>query len=653
MPTPAGNEPVFLFSIVGTSYKISVVDFTLIERISSPFELNASLASVDEIKFDVVGKEALLTILGHDKDRYCHGVISKFMYMGSSGRFHLYQARVVPAIWLLSLEQDCRIFQEKTVEDIVREILQEAKITGDRFDFRTQNKSPKREYCVQYRETDLNFISRILEEEGIFYFFEHTKNKHVLVFGDSTVAHKPIEGKAEVLFNPIGMVPKAEYICRFNFSRRIYSGKATQKDFNFKKPSLDLTCPPENQSRPKPGELEIYDYPGNYMDQDRGKKLTKIRLEENMTFKQKCEGQSFCPRLLPGFKFKLKDHEPEDFKLDQEYLLVEVIHTGTQPQVLEERLSGSEEVASYVNDFTGIPSSVTFRPERKTPKSIVEGLQTALVTGPKGEKSYTDEEPYGRIKVQFHWDREGKHDEKTTCWLRVAYPYAGEKHGMQFTPLIGDEVLVAFLEGDPDKPVIVGSFFKGEDKSLIAPKDMIKNEILTPHQHRLLFDDKGACIIMNTGTDHFLRMSQNDELKGIKLNTNNGHTILMQKDSGVSNIQIFTEKTNSMTFDDQNEIINITDMRAALTIDIDSAKGQIRVHNAASGGGWILNECPNGKISLKSKDIEFFGDTSIKAVVGASQISIEPARITLSAGSGQIVLDPTGVTIMGALVKIN
>ncbi|PIX22824.1 MAG: type VI secretion system tip protein VgrG [Deltaproteobacteria bacterium CG_4_8_14_3_um_filter_45_9] len=629
MTTQAGNEPKFLFKVMGTTYEISVVDFTLNERISFPFELNASLACEDEIKFDdVVGKEALLTILSDEEDRYCHGIINKFKQTGSKGEFNIYQATVVPSLWLLSYEQDCRIFQNKTVEDMIKQIFQDAGITSDRFDFRLQNKPPQREYCVQYRETDLNFISRLLEEEGIFYFFEHSKSKHVLVFGDSTVAYQSfIKGKADVTFNPAGMVAKEESVYGFSFSQRVFSGKITQRDFNFEKPSLDLKAEEQDKSYQK---LEVYDYPGRYLDQGRGKKLSKIRLEESITFKEKAEGQSVCPRFTPGFKFKLTDHDRKSF--NQEYLLGEVRHTGAQPQVFKEWADSSIGL-SYSNYFVGIPSSVTYRPWRKTPKPFVEGLQTAMVTGPKGEEIYTDE--YGRVKVQFHWDREGKKDEKTTCWIRVAYPYAGEKHGAQFTPLVGDEVLVDFLEGDPDKPVITGSLFKGEHKALIPEKEMIKNEILTPYQHRLLFNDKGGSITLNTGggerlymgdgkedkTDHgnnikistadghYIHLAQGNTFKGIEFMTKNYHYARMMGMTGQSEITLITEKGHWILLDDTGDRIRIADRSNTLTVEMNSSSGQIKVENNATGGGWILLECPNGKISLKANQIELIGTT--------------------------------------------
>jgi len=230
------------------------------------------------------------------------------------------------------------------------------------FDYRV----PISRYCVQYRETDLNFVSRILEEEGIFYFFEHAKDKHLLVFGDGTVNYQPIPDEAEVPFHASdSRVAEEESVSDVVLSRCIQSDKVILRDFNFKNPKFDL-------SAPKPADpsdvLEVYDYPGEYVDEERGKRLAQIRLEEAVTFKDKAEGRGNCPRFTPAFVFTLTDHERDD--LNQEYLLVEVGHMGTQEQALDEEGTGGE--FSYSSNFIAIPSSVTFRPERNTPKPVVE-----------------------------------------------------------------------------------------------------------------------------------------------------------------------------------------------------------------------------------------------------------------------------------------
>jgi type VI secretion system secreted protein VgrG len=643
-----GHEARFLFEVLGTSYETRVVDFTLNERISSPFELNVSLASEDEIKFDdVVGKEALLTLLGEDTDRYCHGIISKFMFTGSRDRFYLYQARVVPSLWLLSLEQDCRIFQNEpneTVEDIVKKVLQDGGITSDRFDFRLQNKPSRREYCVQYRETDLNFISRLLEEEGIFYFFEHTQNKHLLVFGDSTVAYQPVQGNADVPFNPAGMVPGEEYVYGFNFSQRVYSGKITQRDFNFEKPSLDLKSEEKDKSYEK---LEVYDYPGKYLDQNRGKKLTQIRLQESITYKEKVEGQSACPRFIPGFKFKLKDHERNN--LNQEYLLVELIHNGTQPQSLEER-SDTEEGTTYSNDFMGIPSSVTFRPEKKTPKTIVEGMQSAIVTGPKGEEIYTDE--YGRVKVQFHWDREGKKDDKSSCWIRASTRLAGGNYGMIFIPRIGQEVLVDFLEGDPDQPIITGLLYNADNMPPYKlPDEKTKSTIKTNSSiggngfNEIRFEDeKGKEQIFIHGEKDLDIRIKSDRRESI----GNDRHLIVKRD--------LKEKIEF----DKHVMVGRNEFREVKTDYNLKVGGMSAVWIVGSSSRAITgdametfdanhSEAVNGTYHLMGMNLKIEGMTGIELKVGGSSIVLTPAAIfiqgaplvNINSGSGPPVASVT------------
>jgi type VI secretion system secreted protein VgrG len=432
-----------------------VVDFYLREQISVPFEANIHIASEDEMQFnDVIGKIALLTLESDDADRYVHGIVDRFVSTGMSGRFYLYQARMIPQVKLLSLEQDSRIFQQKSVPDIVKEVLGESGITGDLYDFRLQGSYAPREYCVQYRETDLNFISRLLEEEGIFYFFEHSKTNHLMVFGDGTVNYKPIPGEPRVIFKPgAGMVAEEEAVISFHLSRQIRSGKYTTRDFNFERPSLNLTADQKDNENER---LEVYDYPGEYILPEDGRKIAQVRLQQAVMYKEKGEGMSVSPRFGPGFTFKLTDHAMDAF--NREYLLVEVTHSGAQPQVLAETASGMQGTR-YENEFMAVPSSITIRAEKIAHKPVVEGVQTAIVTGPTGEEIYTDK--HGRVKVQFHWDRLGRNDDKSSCWIRVSQSWAGKGWGAMFVPRIGQEVIVDFIEGDPDRPIITGRVYHG------------------------------------------------------------------------------------------------------------------------------------------------------------------------------------------------
>jgi type VI secretion system secreted protein VgrG len=461
-----GSQASFLFEIEGAP-KIEIAYFQATERISEPFVAHVALASTSQIQYDdVIQKEALLTISGAEANRHFHGIVRKFEHTGISGQKFLYQADIVPSLMLLSLKQDCRIFQDKDVAKIIADIFQKAGIAADRYEFRLKNKDRRRKFCVQYRETDMDFICRLLQEEGIFYFFEHSKDRHVMVFGDDTVNYKPIEGNQEVSFKPAsGLNPEKESISSVDFSRRLRPGTYTHTNYNFKKPSVDL----ETRGKAKDEmqqKFEIYDYPGQYGLEDRGNRLAKIHLEAGKALEEQANGNSTCPRLVAGFTFKLDGH---DFKAhNREYLLVGVSHAGQQPQALEEQ-SGSGAGASYSNNFLAIPSTVPYRPLRTIEKPFVRGMQTATVVGRKGEEIHTDE--WGRVAVQFHWDRLGKNDENSSCWIRVGQMWGGGGWGAQFIPRVGDEVLVDFMEGDPDWPIIVGCVYNEANQPIYDLKN--------------------------------------------------------------------------------------------------------------------------------------------------------------------------------------
>ena len=629
-----GSEAKILFQITGTKLETRVVEFTARERISFPFELKVSLASEEEINFDeVVAQEALLTILGEEANRYIHGIINQFRRTGSKGRFFLYQATVVPSFWLLSLEQDCRIFQNVDVQQIVKQIFKDAGIPGDRCEFRLQGQSPVREYCVQYRETDFNFISRLLEEEGIFYFFEHSEDKHVLIFADSPVAYKPIQGEVKVTYNIAeGLVPEEESVYHFTVSREILPGKATRRDFNFEKPSLDLTTQEQGKAHQK---LEKYDYPGKYVDKEIGQKLTQVRLQELATFQEKAEGRSACPRFLAGFTFQLTDHDCDSF--NREYLLVEVLHTGSQPQVLEEKAAG--EGFRYGNDFLGIPSSVNFRPERKTPKPIAEGLQTAIVVGPEKEEIYTDK--YGRVKVKFHWDRDEKRDEKSSCWIRVAQAWAGKGWGILFTPRIGQEVIVEFLEGDPDRPVITGRVYNAEEMPPYElPKEKTKSTIKTNSStggegfNEIRFEDK-------KGEEQLFIHAEKDEDIRVK----NDRRELIGNDR---HLIVKRDKKEKIEFD-KHVMVEKSEFR-----EIKSD------YNLKVGGKSAVEVTGSSSLKVTGNVIESFNANHSENVTGTyhlkgMNLKIEGMTgIELKVGGSSIILTPAAIFIQGApLVNIN
>lgn len=486
------SQPRFTFQLMNSPVETSLVNLGVHESISGTFSERVLLAAPLEIKTfdDIIGKESLLTIINNDKlsgnDRYLHGVVRRFEYTGMSGRKFLYEADVVPSVYFLSQRKNCRIFQETTTQEIIRTLLEESGITSDHYRFALENTNRKRGFCVQYQESDLDFISRLMEEEGIYYFFEHYKDKHVLIMSDTLSVHVPITGKQSITCNSgDGLVADKESVSLFTFSQRRTPEAFTHSNFFFKKPGLDLTAKKMDSKEP---HYEIYEYAALHTTQAHGEILAKARMEQLVALQKQGHGQSSSCRLIPGYKVTLTGHDSKS--LNAEYLIIEVTHSGSQSQSLEENSCGS---ASYGNSFTVIPAATQFRPSMITPRPIITGLQTAIVVGPKGEEIHTDD--HGRVKVQFHWDREGQRNDRSSCWLRVAQAWGGLSRGGQFIPRVGDEVLVDFLEGNPDRPIVTGSVYNGDNQPINSLKKSVTQSGFKTKTHKgdgfheLRFDD--------------------------------------------------------------------------------------------------------------------------------------------------------------------
>jgi type VI secretion system secreted protein VgrG len=495
---------------------MSVVGFSAHERISLPFSISVALATATEITSfdDIIGKHSLLTVINNDPaagggDRYFHGVVRKFEHTGMSGHKYLYQAELIPALSQLSLRRNCRIYQETTTQEIIKTLLEEAGIISSRYRFSLENIDRKRGFCVQYQESDFDFVSRLMEEEGIYYFFEHYKDKHVLVMSDNLSFHVPINGKPSITCNSgDGLVADKESVSRFTFSQHKTPDAFAHSNFFFKKPGLDLTIKKTDSQQ---AQHEVYDYAALHTSQAHGDALAQVRMEQLVALQKQGHGQSSSCRLTPGYKVTLTDHDAKS--LNAEYLLIEVEHAGSQPQTLEEKAGGS---ACYGNQFTVIPAKTQFRPVIKIARPVVNGLQSAIVVGPKGEEIFTDR--HGRVKVQFHWDREGKRDEKSSCWLRVCQLWGGGDWGSQFIPRIGDEVLVDFLEGNPDRPIITGSVYNGDNVPINPLTQSITQSGIRTRTHKgegyneLRFDDaKGAEEIYLQGEHDWNILVKNDK----------------------------------------------------------------------------------------------------------------------------------------------
>lgn len=501
-----GSSTRYFFDVPDVNDAFSVLSFSAREGISSPFEVNLSVVCDTTVTGDMVlGREGLLTIVNEpveeyspkgpstvvDTNRYFHGVISRFTFMGMIGNdLNQYTIRLVPDLWFLSLEKDCRIFQNKSVKEIVTTILAEAMIDTDRFDFRARGDEVKLEYCTQFNETDLHFISRLLAREGIFYFFEHTPEKHVVVFGNDPGNYLYLKGQREIPFNPSGGLNAAEEaITSLTFSQRSQTDSVAHTDFDYTNPPVNLeTTKKEGQEVKR----QVYAYPGAYNDHKRGARLAQIRHEELTALNDKAVAMGSCARLVAGATFNLTRFDKQS--LNKEYLIVTLEHTGSQPQAAGE-FGGDGGGFVYVNGFTAIDAKLAIRP-KSIPKPPAPGTQSAIVVGTKGEEIETDE--FGRVKVQFHWDREGQRDANSSCSIRVAQSWAGGGWGALFIPRIGDEVLVDFIDGDLDRPIIVGCVYNAENIPIYNAKENKTRSGFRTKSHKgkgfneLRFEDAGG-----------------------------------------------------------------------------------------------------------------------------------------------------------------
>jgi type VI secretion system secreted protein VgrG len=423
---------------------------------------------------DLLGKHVTVKLeMPKGGPRYFDAQVIRFALAGKRGRYYRYSIIARPWLWFLTRTSDCCIFQGEKVPDILKKIFN--KYPDVQVKWRLNGTYATREYCVQYRETDFNFVSRLMEEEGIYYYYEHAKGKHTLVFADSRGGHSASEQCASLPYvDPDRAVREdKDHVSAWSFSCEIQSSAYALDDYNFKTPSVDLLAK-RNDKLPNGGSTgEIYDYPGRYSEGGEGKHYVQVRLEELHADYELAHGVTNARGLGTGELFKLTGYPRTE--QNSEYLVVAASH-HLEYSEYESLDAGSP--SSYDCSFTALSSKTPFRPRRLTPKPVVQGVQPALVVGPSGDEIYTDE--YGRVKVHFYWDRHDKKNENSSCWVRVCHPWAGKNWGIIHIPRIGQEVIVDFLEGDPDCPIITGRVYNAEQMPPWAlPGNMTQSGILT------------------------------------------------------------------------------------------------------------------------------------------------------------------------------
>ncbi|MBG6513757.1 type VI secretion system tip protein VgrG [Pseudomonas aeruginosa] len=455
------NQTHFSLTLDGLRHDLQVLAFNGHEGISRPYrfelELVGERAGLDLETF--LHRPAFLAFTPQGQG--VHGLVYGAAQGDAGKRLTRYRLTLVPHLAYLAQRNNQRIFQHLTVPQIVALVLEEHGILADAYRFQLGTRYPEREYCVQYDESDLHFVQRLCAEKGIHFHFRHSAEAHLLVFGDDQTVF-PRLGRPTAYVHDSGLVADEPVIKRFSLRLASRTTRTTRRDYDFEKPRLLLEAGNRPAAdAPAEPDLEDYDYPGRFVDRQRGKLLSQRALERHRAARRLGEGVSDQPLLVSGHFLEIAEHPRAEW--NDLWLLSEVFHEGKQPQVLEENVTSDTSASTddfqqgYRNRFLATPWEVFFRPPLEHPKPRVLGSQTAVVTGPPGEEIHCDR--YGRVRVQFHWDREGQGDDKSSCWLRVASGWAGNGYGGIVIPRVGMEVLVDFLEGDPDQPLVSGCVY--------------------------------------------------------------------------------------------------------------------------------------------------------------------------------------------------
>ncbi len=584
------------------------------EGLSRPYLYTLELLSEDpDIKpDDLLWKKVLVSLVTQpDLPPFLtHGVIRSFVKLNMAEGLARYRAEMVPSFWFLTQTSDCRIFQNESVIDIVTTLLDEGASAGQvKHEVRCQRSYPKREFCVQYRESNFNFISRLLEEEGIFYFFEHTQDDESLILADGHKTFKPCPDYEKVRCDPKG-APDEQVVHSFLEEHAVRSYEVELQDYDPLQPSLKLYGTVKGTESKID---DVFDYPGLFTDLDAGEYRARIDLERREKSRQRVSGTSSAHGLRAGTIIEIEEHFRET--ANAKYYLDRVRHSAHSGAFR----AWDQAAFHYSNEFTAFPENVPFRADRAARQPHVRGTQTAVVVGKKGEEVWVDE--HGRVKVQFHWDRYGKNDENSSCWIRVSTQTAGKNWGHIEIPRIGHEVLVDFLEGNPDRPIIVGSVYNADMKTPYPlPEKGVVSGIKTKSSpkasgyNELIMDDKAD--------NELIRMHAQKDLDV---------TVLHDETRTVKNDQTITieEGNQSNTVDKGDQTNSIKTGKQTTTVEKD------RTITVKSG---------NQKTTVK------LGDITVKASAG--QITIDGMKkILLKCGPSSIELSPSGIKMKGPTLK--
>ncbi len=671
------NRPIGLKTDLGDD-KLLLEQFTCSEGLSRPFRLSLSVLAAPDytLPFDgLLGQKVTvrLEVPGAEEKRYFNGVVYRItegpkVHSPDVGKYFMrYWLEVMPMVVKLRNQVQSRTFQHLSVPEILDKVL-----TGINIKKSLQGTYDKRDYCVQYRESDFQFASRLMEEEGIFYFFTHTASDHQMVLADSPSGHPDLPGGKTIKYSEFqglrDLRLHEDRVNRWQKSQEMRAGKYTARDYCFEEPSKNLEATKPIDATAQVGTIshklkvggndtwEIYEFPGGYaqrydgIDKGGGEQTSElakieqdntrtagIRMQQIISPGLMIDGESNVRRLLAGHKFTLNSH----FNADGDYVLTDVEHSAN----MEGAYTSNEATRfRYKNAFRCLPTAIVFRPQRVTPKPTISGTQSAIVVGAAGTEINTDK--YGRVKIQFPWDREGKKDLDSSCWVRVGQAWAGKRWGAFFLPRVGDEVIVAFEEGDPDQPIVVGSVYNAQQMPpYTLPDNKTRSVIKTRSSQQgteenfneLRFEDlKDSEEIYFHAEKDFNRVVENNDTLKVGFE---------KKDKGDQTIEIYNDRTARLQ--EGNEKLTVEKGTRTVTVKKDDT------HTVQDGSRTVT-------VKNDDKHEVQTGDLSVKVTAGNASYTISQGTCTIEAmqsielkvGSTSIKLTPTGVTIKSTLIKL-
>ena len=613
------------------------------EAISESFEFQLDLVSDN---LNITAKEIVANLidvwirLNDGSFRYINAYVSRFSSgsMNAEG-YRNYTAKVVPWFWFLSRNVNSRIFQGKTVIEVLEAVFKQYSIAN--FEIDCLNKYQTKDYCVQYQESDFQFVSRLMQENGIFYFFTHEKGKHTLTLIDSSAKY-PECMENSVIQSSGGLAD--DHIASWGHEFEFFTGKWLQKDFNFETPKTDLiTSSSTVLDLPGTDKFEKFNYPGNYENRDDGEALTDVRMGQEELGYEKIIANSSYRSFISGAKFNLEQHDFDE-EANKSYVITRIRHEARDDTY---STSGSGRTI-YQNTFSAIPASIAYQCDNGYRRPKIYGPQTAIVVGPSGDEIYTDK--YGRVKVSFHWDRFNAADEKASCWIRVSQPWAGRMWGAISIPRIGQEVIVSFLDGDPDRPIITGRVYNAEQ---LPPYELPANATMSTFKTN---SSKGG-----DGFNEIRLEDKKDEEQiyihaqknlDVRVKSDRFETIGNDRNLVVENDKVEQVKNNRHETVGSNHLEKISGDRNLKVIGQEAKEigGKLSLKVSGDAAEKIEgshSEITTGDNYIKSSNLVLEGTDNVTVKVGQSYIAIESSGIKIGT-TGTIELEATNsVTVKG------